>query len=281
MPRARGISRLNIGPPSPRASTMTRSPTLRIPWSSALAMRALEHLLDHPRPAVRHVLERVHRVVGVLVADQVQQRQQLPNRDPGEAVLGLKFDGRAHCPWSQSSGIKPLSTEGRNRSVDGPGLLLAALGRLAAVGAERPGRGELAELMPDHVLGHEQLHEDLAVVHGEVLSDELGHDRAGPRPRLDRFPVAGLFGPYTFSSSRSTTYGPFFSERPMDPSCPAEGRRAASASVGKRQRRSTTGQIFNWPYRTLRRRRMMAEFDGLRRRRVLPPFASLPVGEHG
>src|SRR5918994_1935662 len=26
---------------------------------------------------------------------------------------------------------------------------------------------------------------------------------------------------------------------------------------------------------------MMAEFDGLRRRRVLPPLASLPVGEHG
>ena len=74
MPRARGISRLNIGPPSPRASTMISSPTLRMPLSSALAMALFEHLLDHPRPAMRHVLENVEGVVGIVAADQVQQR---------------------------------------------------------------------------------------------------------------------------------------------------------------------------------------------------------------
>ena len=41
MPRARGMSRLNIGPPSPRASLTTRSPALRTPLSSALAMALL------------------------------------------------------------------------------------------------------------------------------------------------------------------------------------------------------------------------------------------------
>src|SRR5579885_1630806 len=41
IPRARGISRLNIGPPSPWASTTTSSPTLRMPLSSALAMALL------------------------------------------------------------------------------------------------------------------------------------------------------------------------------------------------------------------------------------------------
>ena len=40
-------------------------------------------------------------------------------------------------------------------------LTLAAL---AAVAAEGPRRGEFAELVADHVLGHEQLDEVLAVV---------------------------------------------------------------------------------------------------------------------
>src|SRR4051812_27737020 len=69
------------------------------------------------------------------------------------------------------------------------------LGRLAAVAPERPGRRELAELVPDHVLGHVELDEVLAVVDREVLADELGHDRAGTRPGLDRLAVAGLVGP--------------------------------------------------------------------------------------
>src|ERR1700761_3413044 len=74
-------------------------------------------------------------------------------------------------------------------------LSLAALARLAAVAAEGPGRGELAELVPDHVLGHEQLDEVLAVVDREVLADELGHDRARPGPGPDRLAVAGGVGP--------------------------------------------------------------------------------------
>src|SRR5262249_37872099 len=55
-------------------------------------------------------------------------------------------------------------------------------------------RGKLAELVPDHVLGHVQLDEVLAVVDGKVLADELGHDRAGPRPGPDRLAIAGLIG---------------------------------------------------------------------------------------
>src|SRR5207253_2151505 len=73
-------------------------------------------------------------------------------------------------------------------------LLPGGLGRLAAVPAEGPGRRELAELVPDHILGHIQLHECLAVVDRKVLADELGHDRAGPRPGLDRLAVASLVG---------------------------------------------------------------------------------------
>ena len=96
------------------------------------------------------------------------------------------------------------------------GYFLVGLRRLAAVALEGPGRGELAELVADHVLGHVQLDEVPPVVDGEVLAHELGHDRAGPRPDLDRFAAAGESALYTFSSNRSTTYGPFLSERPMD-----------------------------------------------------------------
>src|SRR4051812_30405262 len=71
---------------------------------------------------------------------------------------------------------------------------LAALARLAAVTPEGPGRGELAELVADHVLGHVQLDEVPPVMDGEVLADELGHDGAGAGPGLDRLAVPGVLG---------------------------------------------------------------------------------------
>src|SRR5690242_10267563 len=73
-------------------------------------------------------------------------------------------------------------------------LFLARLGGLPAVAPEGPGRGELAELVADHVLGHVELDEVPPVVDREVLAHELGHDRAGPGPRLDRLATAGGVG---------------------------------------------------------------------------------------
>src|SRR5437764_10193079 len=63
-------------------------------------------------------------------------------------------------------------------------------GLLAAVAAERPGGGELAELVPDHVFLHEHAQELVPVVDLERMAHELGNDRARPRPSLD-----GLLGP--------------------------------------------------------------------------------------
>src|ERR671912_1592760 len=62
-------------------------------------------------------------------------------------------------------------------------------GLLARVAAERSRRGELAELVPDHVLLHEHLQELVPVVHFERVPDELGDDRARAGPGLD-----GLLG---------------------------------------------------------------------------------------
>src|SRR5262245_41574129 len=64
----------------------------------------------------------------------------------------------------------------------------------AGVAAEQAGRGELAELVAHHVLGHVQLDELVAVVDLEVGPDELRHDGAVARPGAQRSAVASLLG---------------------------------------------------------------------------------------
>ena len=54
MPRPRRI-RLNIGPPSTRASFTTQAADVRRPLILGVAQRALDHLLEHPRTALRLV----------------------------------------------------------------------------------------------------------------------------------------------------------------------------------------------------------------------------------
>src|SRR5215467_11237281 len=68
-------------------------------------------------------------------------------------------------------------------SAAGSGSLLALA---AAVSLEDARRSELAELVPDHVLDDKQPHELPAVVDEEGVADELRHDGAVARPRLDR-----------------------------------------------------------------------------------------------
>src|SRR5262245_18857667 len=56
--------------------------------------------------------------------------------------------------------------------------------------AENSRRGEFAQLVTDHVLGHEQFHELPAIVHQEVAANEVRHDRAIAGPGFDRLAVA-------------------------------------------------------------------------------------------
>src|SRR4051794_33780180 len=56
------------------------------------------------------------------------------------------------------------------------------VGGMAVEGA---GRRELAELVADHVLGHQHRHELVAVVDAEGEADELREDGRAPGPRLD------------------------------------------------------------------------------------------------
>src|SRR5690606_7214630 len=76
----------------------------------------------------------------------------------------------------------------------GPSGLAARLDAflLVRMAAEDPRRAELAQLVPDHVLGHEHVVEDAAVVHLEGEPDELRNDRAGARPGLQRLAASRL-----------------------------------------------------------------------------------------
>src|ERR1700712_3497826 len=58
-----------------------------------------------------------------------------------------------------------------------------------AVGA---GRGELAQLVADHRVGHEHRDVLVAVVHGERVADHGRHDHRATRPRLDHVVGTGL-----------------------------------------------------------------------------------------
>src|SRR6185503_12770279 len=97
--------------------------------------------------------------------------------------LGPKADFRG-----QDLNLRPPGYEPGELPLLHPGVCLL-LALAAAVAAEQAGRRELAELVPDHVLGHEQLDEGPAVVDHERVADELRHDRAVARPRLDRLTV--------------------------------------------------------------------------------------------
>src|SRR5437868_64750 len=62
---------------------------------------------------------------------------------------------------------------------------------VAGMAVEGAGRRELAELVADHVLGHQHRDEFVAVVDAEGQADELREDRRAARPGADHFVAAG------------------------------------------------------------------------------------------
>src|SRR6185436_18413973 len=83
-------------------------------------------------------------------------------------AVAITFRLRASLGWSR----------GARRDLGG-------LVALRAVPLECPRRGELPHLVPDHVLGHVDGDELLAVVHREGVPDHLRDQRRSPGPGLD------------------------------------------------------------------------------------------------
>ena len=52
--------------------------------------------------------------------------------------------------------------------------------------AERTRRAELAKTMADHIFRHKHVVEHFAVMDGEGVANEIGHDHGTTGPRLDR-----------------------------------------------------------------------------------------------
>ena len=123
-----------------------------------------------------------------------------------------------------------------------PDVLYVAAFALAAVAAESPRGGELAQPVPDHLLGHEHLDVNLAVVDHEGMADEIRHDRAGPGPGLDRVLRARRVLLFDLGEELGIDEGTFFQR----------STHVCSSLFS-----------FNWPYRRDRRRRTIALLDGL------------------
>src|SRR5919199_5710029 len=73
-----------------------------------------------------------------------------------------------------------------------PASAAAALLVVLLVTAERAGRGELAELVPDHRLGHEDRDVLAAVVHRDGVPEHGGDDHRAARPGADDLLGVGL-----------------------------------------------------------------------------------------
>src|SRR5207248_3474871 len=100
------------------------------------------------------------------------------------------------CPETRAPTGPRRAPPTRGRMPAAWPLALLHLRRLVAgVAAERPRGGELAELVPDHLLRDEDRHVLAAVVDGDRVADHLREDRRRPRPGADHpLLVRGVHG---------------------------------------------------------------------------------------
>src|SRR6266404_3212931 len=135
------------------------------------------------RRALFHVSELRERRVDVLAADEVRHHPHLARGDAeiAEGCSGfhvvsspLLLRRRGRSGWGGGS----RSAGGRARGAGLDRLLVAG------VSVEGAGGGELAQLVPHHVLGDEHRDELAPVVHRERVPHQVGKDGRAARPRL-------------------------------------------------------------------------------------------------
>src|SRR6267142_2222404 len=111
------------------------------------------------------------------------------------AARGRRRRGRAgtRCRSARGSARSAGTPATAARSRRGRGFEKLLVGH--AVALENPSQGELAQLVPDHVLRNVHGHVLLAVMNGNRQPDEIRQDGGAPRPGLDRaFVVRGARG---------------------------------------------------------------------------------------
>src|SRR5690349_11629901 len=168
-PCARGRKRFMVGPAPTTALRTTRSVTRTLPSRlTALATADLSSFSAIFAP-----------FLGVKCRMFVADSTSLPRISPRIwfALRGVMRTNRTFAVASIDRSVLLL----RRRCRGGHGGLFD----VRAVATEHARGNELAELVADHVLGHVDRDELVAVVHGERVPDELGQDRAAARPRLE------------------------------------------------------------------------------------------------
>src|SRR5438045_4630504 len=114
---------------------------------------------------------------------------------------------RARLRTPPERALQPLG--GRETRGRGPKSTLDLRLPVAGVAAEHPGRRELPELVPNHLLADEDGHVPATVVDRDRVPDHLGEDRRCPRPGADHLLAARIVHP------ADAAHQPLLDERPF------------------------------------------------------------------
>ena len=172
--------------------------------------RGPQRLLDVPGHRFLREAEDAEGVGGLLAPDRVQHEPGLLGRGPDVAARGAGFECRhlrLPSSWPAAGAGAAVAPRGARR--------LGHLLDLRGVALELARGRELAELVPDHVLGHVHGDELLAVVDGQGVAHHLGGDGRAAGPGLDDLALPAAFIASTFFIRWSSTNGPFFSDLAM------------------------------------------------------------------
>src|SRR5215469_9865847 len=118
----------------------------------------------------------------------MRRREKLSSASAAEAVLPrivwatrLSLRGLDRIPRIDAA----ASVSASRRSAAGLPMSAPSCLLVTGVAVEGAGRRELAELVPDHVLGNQHRDEFVAVIDTESEPDKLREDRRPPRPGAD------------------------------------------------------------------------------------------------
>src|SRR5439155_26221437 len=164
-PRPRARQRFKVGPSSTTAAR-TKSASPSSPWFASAFATAEASTFSTSRAAARDVKASTARASGTLRP-----------RMCSATTRALRADVRTHLAWARTVWVSTVAI----RVLASLHLRLA----IARMTPKQPRRGELAELVADHLLRDEHRHVLPSVVDGDRVPDHLREDRGRARPGPD------------------------------------------------------------------------------------------------
>src|SRR3954468_8373841 len=174
-PWARGRNRLRVGPSSTKASVMNRSSGSRRWLRTCARCSALATAESRTLPTGSLAACGSNFMIACAsLAGRPRMRSTTRRTLVGDIRTYLAV-------------ALPITACGANSAADAAWEALATTcpPLVLDVPAEGTRGRELAELVPDHRLGHEDRHVLASVVHGDGVTEHRRHDHRAARPRLD------------------------------------------------------------------------------------------------